>query len=286
MNSVDPVAIQKIIEEVAATEIMPRFRNLQNGDIELKDVNDPVTVADKAAEEALIKRLTDALPGSTVVGEESHARDPRILSRFSGDSDVWVIDPIDGTRNFIEGRREFGVMVAQVRRKETVAAWIHDPNTGHTLAAERGAGVWCQGKKMLLASRDPAIPRLIVIGSRLRKMLNQPEMAPVIGALPALAIGSAAAFDYARLFTGDLQFANSTAPRATSLLYRISKPWDHVPGLFLHAEAEGYSADFYGMPYDVQNGKSGLLLACDKEAWSQVYDTIKPSIGNISAIEG
>ncbi|MDD4616095.1 MAG: inositol monophosphatase [Alphaproteobacteria bacterium] len=285
MKPVDPAAIQKIIEEVAAVEIMPRFRNLENGDIQFKGCNDPVTIADKAAEEALIKRLTDALPGSTVVGEESHARDPAIIARFGDDADVWVIDPIDGTRNFIEGRREFGVMVAQVRRKETVAAWIHDPNTGHTLSAERGGGVWCAGKKMVLAGRNPAIPKLIVIGSRLRKILCEPEMAPVLGALPALAIGSAAAFDYARLFTGEVQFANSVAPRASCLLYRISKPWDHVPGLFLHAEALGYSADFYGMPYDAQNGKSGLLLASDKETWTQVFDTIKPSIPQIKAAD-
>jgi fructose-1,6-bisphosphatase/inositol monophosphatase family enzyme len=282
MKADDLAAIQRIIEEVAATEIMPRFRKLQSGDIEMKGVDDPVTVADKAAEESLIARLKDVLPGSSVVGEECCAKDPRILSNFCCDGDVWVIDPIDGTRNFIEGRREFGVMVAHVRRRETVAAWIHDPNSGHTLSAESGSGVWMQGKRMRLAARDPTIPKLVILGSRLRSILNNPEVAPVIAALPALAIGSAAAFDYARLFSGDIFFANSSAPRASFLLYRISKPWDHVPGLFLQAEAEGYSADFYGNPYDMQDGKKGLLLASDRDSWTQIYNTIKPVIGDIS----
>jgi fructose-1,6-bisphosphatase/inositol monophosphatase family enzyme len=285
MKLIDPAAIQKIIEEVAAAEIMPRFRNLERNDIKMKGVDDPVTVADHAAEESLIARLMDVLPGSSVVGEECCAKDPRIISRFGTDDDIWVIDPIDGTRNFIEGRREFGVMVAQVRRKETVAAWIHDPNTGHTLLGEKGSGVWLQGSKMRLAGRDPAIPKLVIIGSRLRSILNKPEVAPVIAALPALAIGSAAAFDYARLFTGDMLFGNSTAPRASSLLYRISKPWDHVPGLFLQAEAEGYSADFYGKPYDMQNGRTGLILAPDKEAWTGMYNTIRPVIRELSAAD-
>ncbi|MDD3370302.1 MAG: inositol monophosphatase [Alphaproteobacteria bacterium] len=286
MKSVDPVAVQKIIEEVAATEIMPRFRKLQSGDIQMKGVGDPVTVADKAAEESLIARLQDTLPGSSVVGEECCAQNPGILGRFGTEDDIWVIDPIDGTRNFIEGRREFGVMVAQVHRRETVAAWIHDPNTGHTLSAERGSGVWLQGNKMRLAARDPAMPSLVILGSRLRSILNKPEAAAVIAALPALAIGSAAAFDYARLFTGDVLFADSKAPRATHLLYRLSKPWDHVPGLFLQAEAEGYSADFLGKPYDMRNGTSGLLIAKDKDDWAGIFDVIKPVLDDLSRADG
>ncbi len=214
MKPIDLAAIENIIAEVAATEIMPRFRRLEQSDIEMKGVNDPVTVADKAAEEALIARFQDILPGSVIVGEESFAKDTRILSRFSGDEDVWVIDPIDGTRNFIEGRAEFGVMVALVRRKKTVAAWIHDPSSGDTLAAEEGGGVWMRGQKMRLAGHDPKIPRLGIIGSRLRSALSKPRVVPVVAALPALTIGSAAAFDYARMFTGEKLFANSQAPPA------------------------------------------------------------------------
>ncbi len=281
----DLFAVQSIIEEVAATEIMPRFRNLENGDIEMKGIDDPVTVADKAAENALISRLKDILPGSLVVGEECCAKNPSILSHFGGDDDVWVIDPIDGTRNFIAGRREFGVMVAHVRHKETVAAWIHDPNTGHTLSGERGSGVWLQGHRMHLAGLDPSIPKLVIIGSRLRSVLDKPQIAPVVAAMPALAIGSAVAFDYARLFVGEVCFANSPSPRATCLLYRMSKPWDHVPGLFLQAEAEGYSADFFGNPYDMENGKTGLLLAADRGAWTGIYNTIKPVLRDLAVAD-
>ena len=281
MKPIDLAAIENIIAEVAATEIMPRFRRLEQSDIEMKGVNDPVTVADKAAEEALIARFQDILPGSVIVGEESFAKDTRILSRFSGDEDVWVIDPIDGTRNFIEGRAEFGVMVALVRRKKTVAAWIHDPSSGDTLAAEEGGGVWMRGQKMRLAGHDPKIPRLGIIGSRLRSALSKPRVVPVVAALPALTIGSAAAFDYARMFTGEKLFANSQAPRATFLLYRMSKPWDHVPGLFLQSESGGYSADLFGDPYDMENGKRGLILAPDLGAWTSLYHAVKPVLGTL-----
>lgn len=277
--SIDVAKVQSIIAEVAETEIMPRFRNLQNGDVEMKDVDDPVTIADKASERCLTERLMDFLPGSVVVGEETCAQDPGVLSRFCGDDAVWVIDPIDGTRNFIEGRREFGVMVALVRHCETVAAWLHDPNTGHTLTAEKGSGVWLHEHKMRVAGHDPSLPRLAIIGSRLRGFLANPKAAPVIAALPALVIGSAALFDYARLFTGAINFANSDAPRASFLLYRMSKPWDHVPGLFLQQEAKGYSADFEGHPYDMKDGKTGLLVAPDEVAWHHFHEVIRPVLG-------
>ncbi|MFA5041722.1 MAG: inositol monophosphatase family protein, partial [Bdellovibrionales bacterium] len=215
MKTTNLAAVQNIIEDVAATEIMPRFRKLEQGDIETKADNEIVTVADRAAEDALMKRLSDILPGSVIVAEEFFDHNPGILSRFDGENDVWVIDPIDGTWNFTQGRREFGVMVACVRRRETIAAWIHDPNTGHTLSAEKGGGVWLNGNKMRLAGSDPDYSRLMIVGSRLKSIVTKPQLAYVIAALPALAIGSAVAFDYARLFVGEVNFANSTAPRAT-----------------------------------------------------------------------
>ena len=69
--------------------------------------------------------------------------------------------------------------------------------------------------------------------------------------LPPIEIGSCAAFDYGRLFIGENTFANSTKSRASFLFYRHTNPWDHVPGLFLHREAGGYSADWSGQPYNV-----------------------------------
>jgi fructose-1,6-bisphosphatase/inositol monophosphatase family enzyme len=283
MKTVDIAAVEKIIAEVAAAEIMPRFRKLGQGDIEMKGVNDPVTIADKAAEEALIARFKEVLPGSVFVGEECYAKDPKIISHFDGKDDVWVIDPIDGTRNFIEGRTEFGVMVALVRRKQTVAAWIHDPNTGDTLMAEQGGGVWMRGDKMHLASDDPAIPKLAIIGGLIKKALRKPESAQIVAALPALAAGSASAFDYGRLFSGSANFANSLSPRVAYILHLTAKCWDHVPGLFLQAEAGGYSAALSGNPYDLKDSHCGVLVAPNLLTWNNLYNAVQPIVGALDA---
>jgi hypothetical protein len=94
--------------------------------------------------------------------------------------------------------------------------------------------------------------------------------------LPVIEIGSCAGFDYPRLFTGEVSFADSSAARAGFLFYRHTNPWDHVPGLFLHHEAGGYSADWKGQPYEMTNRMAGLLYAPTQEVWTQLHNLFEP----------
>jgi fructose-1,6-bisphosphatase/inositol monophosphatase family enzyme len=98
--------------------------------------------------------------------------------------------------------------------------------------------------------------------------------------MPLVEIGSCAGFDYPRLFTsegaGEVQFADAPTARAGFLLYRHTNAWDHVPGLFLHREAGGYSADWSGNPYDMTKPLSGLLYAAHKENWERLYKIFQP----------
>ena len=96
---VDSARIERLIAEIAAEEVMPRFEKLEAGDVSEKSPGDLVTIADVATERRLTPALLDALPGSRVVGEEAAAADPRILDQLAGDDPVWVVDPIDGTAN-------------------------------------------------------------------------------------------------------------------------------------------------------------------------------------------
>ncbi len=126
--TVDIEAVTAILREVAAEEVMPRFRALAEHEVRTKNGGELVTVADVAAERQITRRLRGLLPGSQVVGEEATAEDPGLLEKFTRDDDwIWVIDPIDGTANFAAGRPVFALMVALVRRGETEAAWILDP---------------------------------------------------------------------------------------------------------------------------------------------------------------
>lgn len=280
MPKIDLTEVSDIITQVAAEQIMPRFRKLAEGDVEMKGVNDPVTVADKESERHLTMRFKDYLPGSVVVGEESFAVDKAIMSHLDNEHPVWIIDPIDGTRNFVSGKPEFAVMVGLVVNREPVASWIHDPNSGDTIMAEKGAGVWLGGKKMKLAAQTISADTAGLVGSRVKKLISDPSVMPQSTTMPKIEIGSCAGFDYPRLFTtedGSPQtFAGAPTTRASFLLYRHTNAWDHVPGMFLHMEAGGYHADWAGKPYVMDNPRAGLLYAPNKDAWNSLYRFFQP----------
>src|SRR5713226_9430960 len=100
---VDSETVERLIAEIAAEEVMPRFEKLEAGDVSEKSPGDLVTIADVATEHRLTPALIDLLPGSLVVGEEAAAAEPAVLGRLDGDDPVWRVDPIDGTVNYAAG---------------------------------------------------------------------------------------------------------------------------------------------------------------------------------------
>lgn len=277
MSNVDLAKVDQIIREVALAEIMPRFRKLAEGDVQMKGKDDPVTIADQQAEERLSERFTAYLPGSVVVGEETCAANPSVLGHLDRDHPTWIIDPIDGTRNFVAGKSEFAVMVGLIRNREPVASWIHDPNSGDTIMAEQGSGVWLRGQKLKLAAAQPGVGPLVgLVGARVKKLIHDSSVMPEGSGMPPIEIGSCAGFDYPRLFTGPVTFADAPTPRAGFLFYRHTNPWDHVPGLFLNKEGGGYSADWSGKPYRMTEPRSGLLFAANRDEWMRLHKLFQP----------
>lgn len=276
MTKINLDTVAKIIAEVGKEQIVPRFQKLAAHDVEMKGKDDPVTVADKEAERCLTEQFTAYLPNSVVVGEESFAKDPSIMSHLDNDHPVWIIDPIDGTRNFVAGKPEFATMVALVVKRQPIASWIHDPITGDTIMAEKGAGVWLGGEKVKLAANDLGGDTVGLVGARVKKLLADEKIMPEGGNTPKIEIGSCAGFDYPRLFVGKHNFANSPKAKASFLLYRHTNAWDHMPGLFLHQEGGGYSADWSGQPYNMDNARSGLLFAPNKDAWEELLQIFTP----------
>src|SRR5919108_1322934 len=165
MPSIDVNAVAALIAEVAAEEIQPRFRNLATHEQREKAPGDIVTIADERAEAALTPRLIDLVPGSIVIGEEAAAKDPELVRRLSKDQVAWIVDPVDGTANFAEGKAVFCSMVALVRGDELIASWIHLPTTGQTAIAERGAGATFDGARIpILARTSDALAGVVGVG--------------------------------------------------------------------------------------------------------------------------
>ena len=264
---VDIDRVSAVIADVAAEEIVPRFAKLAKGDVREKGPGDIVTIADEAAEHSMSPRLMDLLPGSCVLGEEGAARSPDLLNRLAGDAPVWVIDPIDGTSNFAAGEGDFGVMVALVRHDEVLAGWIHEPRRREMLTAERGSGAWLDGKRLQVA-KPPSDPAKLS-GVLLAGFFGDRELGKQVQSrrerLIALKSRRCAASEYRRLAEGEMHFA----------LFTKLMPWDHCPGVLIHAEAGGYNSYIEGGRYMPSRIKaSGLMLAPDEASWQQLYDIL------------
>jgi fructose-1,6-bisphosphatase/inositol monophosphatase family enzyme len=251
--------------EVAAAVILPRFTNLRREDVRAKShAADLVTVADEEAERLLTPRLEALVPGSRVVGEEGVAAGNVRLDALAGEDPVWIVDPIDGTANFVNGIERFAVMVALVVRGETVAGWIHDPLGGATLAAERGAGTWhraADGTATKQKARSsPHLPAEMVVA------LHHKDFARVRGRFARNVRQGSAAHDYWALSDGRLH----------ALAYRRLKPWDHAAGVLIHGESGGHARLLSGAPYrPSQPDQEGLLCAASAEMWDLIAAMVR-----------
>jgi fructose-1,6-bisphosphatase/inositol monophosphatase family enzyme len=135
----DALRIGEILSCAAHTEIMPRFGALTARQVREKSSRfDIVTDADEAAEHAISIALEAAYPGAVVVGEEATAKNSSLLGAIGTADLAFVLDPIDGTKNFASGLPLFGIMIAATVRGEVVLAAIHDPVCRDTAFALRG----------------------------------------------------------------------------------------------------------------------------------------------------
>jgi len=263
---IDPAKVAAVIEEIAAAEVLPRFQALAAEDIQEKVAGELVTVVDLEVERQLTARLTDLLPGSLVVGEEAVHAEPALMEQLHSDAPVWIIDPIDGTRNFAHGRPVFAIMVALAQQAEARAAWILEPVSGRFGIAEQGGGAWMGGKRLKAPAAD--------IPARMTGSLHASSYAPKelarrvdqrrdrVAAVKSLRCAGA---EYLRLAAGETQF---------SLFTRLM-PWDHLPGTLLHREAGGIALCFDGTPYTADRYRDlGLLMAPDRASWDALHETL------------
>ncbi|MCP5373540.1 MAG: inositol monophosphatase [Hyphomicrobiales bacterium] len=269
----DRDAVDRIIRDVAAAEILPRFRNLRDHQIREKNPGDLVTDADEAAERALEAALTALLPGSAVIGEEMAEKRSHLLAVIGEDRPVWVLDPVDGTHNFAHGEGRFAVIVTLVRARRTLAGWIHAPLTGVTSWAAVGQGSWHlpadgPAEPVRLGPAPPIAGMTGSLGRKLRERLRRDGAVVPEHLLRYRCTGQ----EYMDLAAGAIHFAQYTG----------LKPWDHAAGVLIHAEAGGYGAltgdgTGPGIPYhpDTEINRGTLLMAPDPATWAELRDLIR-----------
>jgi fructose-1,6-bisphosphatase/inositol monophosphatase family enzyme len=263
----DPVRVCEFLKETAEEDVLPRFRDLAEHHVMEKQPGDLVTVADLDAEKRLTRMLTDHLPGSIVVGEEAVHGDPDKLRELETQTDLWIIDPVDGTQNFAEGKSPFAIVIAYLHGGRTRGAWIHDPVAGDTAVAEEGSGAWIGDRRLAVAPGGTIEAMTGLINSNAYGREFRDVVRPKKQAFGEVLRYGCAAFAFRMLASGQRHFS----------VYNRLWPWDHAAGVLLHAEAGGFTARVDRIPYRPIDRAQGLLSAPDEETWRRIDAFLKPA---------
>jgi fructose-1,6-bisphosphatase/inositol monophosphatase family enzyme len=258
----DALVVQEIVSDVARSEVMPRFNGtLANEAREKTSAFDIVTDADEAAEREISARLRKAFPGAAIIGEEAAGRDADLMGQIASADLAFIVDPIDGTKNFSSGVPLFGVMVAATVQGEVVFGAIHDPVCQDTSLAIRGEGAWRQGAGRATTDLKvaPAVPVRDMQGVAGTNFLPQPLRATVTQNLSRIALNF---------------WLRCAAGHCHLFLYYRLMPWDHAAGWLLHKEAGGYSAHFDASPYKPEHTTGGLICAPDRASWEEIREAL------------
>lgn len=260
----DPEKVAAIMRDVAEEELLPRFRTLADADVWEKERGGTVTVADLESERRLKRALSALVPGSVVLAEEDADGNPDVLRYLTEAAPVWIVDPLDGTKNFAAGNERYAMIVAYYEQGAVRAGWILSPSTGHMAIAEEGAGAWNDDGQLSAAPAAPVEALTGFLGNRIRKNEG------VASQFGELVNYSCRGYEYVALASGDLHFAH----------YRSLKPWDHAAGDLIVREAGGHVAGFDSASlYEPANPDyNGLLIAGDEASWTEIMDILRPAV--------
>ena len=232
----------------AGRPLIRDFNELENLQISMKGPADFVTSADKRTEKILIEELSKARPGYGFLGEEGGG------IAGADKTHRFIIDPIDGTTNFLHGIPHFAISIGLERDGQLVSAVVYNPVTDEMFTAEKGKGALLNEKRLRVAARKKMSETLLATGIPFLGHGNHAQFAAELNAAMALTTG------VRRFGAASLDLAYVAAGRFDAYWERELSPWDIAAGILLVREAGGYVTDFDGA-HDVL--KTGNVFAAN-----------------------
>ena len=243
----------------AATVINRASTQLDLLTVQSKSPNDFVTEVDRAAEQAIIEVLRDAFPGHGILAEESGESGPE--SEFT-----WIIDPLDGTTNFIHGLPQYAVSIAQTKNGVLEHAVVYDPNTNEMFTASRGAGAFLNDRRIRVSRRTRLNEALIGTGFPFRRFDHVDAYLAMFKELTQKTAG------IRRPGAASLDLAYVAAGRFDGFWEMGLSPWDMAAGVLLIQEAGGLVSDLSG---EANYLATGNLVAGSPKIFGQLLPIIQ-----------
>ena len=228
----------------AGRSLAKDFGEVENLQVSVKGPADFVSNADKRAEEIVFTELQKARPTYSFLGEEG--------TEVTGSDGQhrWIVDPLDGTTNFLHGIPMFACAIALERNSEIVASVIYNPVMDELFTAEKGGGAWLNDRKRLrVAGRKHLADAVVVTGinsrGRALDVLQLKQLAQVTPAVAGIRRTGSASTDLAWLAAG----------RFDGYWEAGLAPWDVAPGWLVLREAGGTMSDYAGTTGSIWNGQ-------------------------------
>ena len=228
-----------------------------------KSLNDLVSEVDKAAEDEIVKILHDSFPDHSILAEES--------GKTGSAEPMWIIDPLDGTTNFLHGLPIYCVSIALIDKKSLQAGVIYDPTRNDLYVTSKGDGAFLNERRIRVSKRDKLIDGLIGTGFPFKMVRHEISYLKMLRSMMKSCAGvrrpGSAALDLAAVATGRLDG-----------FWEIGlSPWDMAAGTLLIPEAGGLVGDLEG-----ERGflESGRIVAGNPKIFAQILRLIEPHISN------
>ena len=252
-------ALLALMQQVSEQVILPRYQSLAEGEITAKALGDVVTVADHESEAMLSAALTALEPGIAIVGEEAAHADAAVQDALSGE--CWIIDPLDGTRNFAAGKPPFGILIARASGGLCQSGWLYDCLTGRFCTAHAGRGAFVDGERVAAqatGTQPPVAAISLIFMEEARREAVKAHIAPHYTLVD---IPYCAAEQYPRLALG----TNDVS------IFERTLAWDHAAGVLWLNEAGGKAARPDGSHYRVDEwARPGLIGAASPALWDDL----------------
>lgn len=236
--------------------------NLDILQIENKTHNDYVSEVDRAAEAAIIETLLGAYPQHSILGEESGAQD-------NNSEYLWIIDPLDGTTNFLHGFPQYAVSIALMHKGVLDQAVVYDVNSNDLYSASRGQGAFLNDRRIRVGKRTRLQDAIIGTGFPFRDFTH---LDTYLGMLKSMILNTSG---IRRPGSAALDLAHVAAGHYDGFWEIGLSKWDIAAGALLISEAGGLVGDFEGNESWLE---SGNIVGGNPKIFAQMLQTLAPHL--------
>lgn len=254
--------VQEIIEQTGLY-IKNEAQSFSSEKVESKGVHDFVSFVDKSAEKQLVEALKKILPEAGFIAEEQ-------TETYRGEQYNWIIDPLDGTTNFIHGLMPYAVSVALMEDKEIVLGVVYEISRDEMFFAWKGSKAFLNGKKISVSKARKVTDSLIATGFPYYDYERLPQFMETLDYFMRNSHG------LRRLGSAATDLAYVACGRFDAFYEYSLSPWDVAGGAFIVQQAGGMVSDFKGKGNYIFGGE---IIASNNNIYDEFLENIRDIMG-------